>query len=109
MRSAPGPDTPVFSLGSFGSAKLEKQIGTQFTLRRGPWRYIRNSIDGSEELYDHRGDPGETRNVARQERKTLEELSGALRTVLAQRPRAAAPVEMTAEQAEGLRALGYVR
>ncbi|MEM6362937.1 MAG: sulfatase [Planctomycetota bacterium] len=35
----------------------------RFSLRSGPWRYIRYS-DGKEELYDHEADPHELRNLA---------------------------------------------
>ncbi|MEL7265785.1 MAG: hypothetical protein AAFP69_13380, partial [Planctomycetota bacterium] len=41
----------------------------------GPWRYIRYT-DGGEELYDHRVDPHEFRNVAdaAQQSKTIEQM-----------------------------------
>jgi arylsulfatase A-like enzyme len=37
--------------------------GEHFTVRDERWRYIRYA-DGSEELYDHRADPDELRNLA---------------------------------------------
>jgi arylsulfatase A-like enzyme len=37
----------------------------RFSLRSGRWRYIRYP-DGKEELYDHRNDPHEFRNLAKE-------------------------------------------
>ncbi|MEL7335645.1 MAG: sulfatase, partial [Planctomycetota bacterium] len=47
----------------------------RFSVRLGPWRYIRYT-DGGEELYDHRVDPHEFRNVAdaAQQSKTIEQM-----------------------------------
>ncbi|MCC6849451.1 MAG: sulfatase [Deltaproteobacteria bacterium] len=101
-------ETPLVSLGAYGRDELEKRIGTQFSVRRGPWRYIMNSRDGSEELYDHRVDPAERRNVAATTAATRDELRATLGGVLAARAGAARPVDITPEHREKLRALGYV-
>lgn len=48
-------------------------------LIRGRWKLLRNDPYSPFELYDLRSDPGETRNVADQHRKRVQELSEALR------------------------------
>ncbi len=108
LRGAHGPETPLVSLGAYGRDELEKRIGTQFSVRRGPWRYVVNSRDGSEELYDHRDDPAERRNVAATTAAILAELRPTLQGVLAATGGAARPVDITPEHREKLRALGYV-
>jgi arylsulfatase A-like enzyme len=52
------------------------------SLRSGPWRYIRYP-DGTEELYDHRDDPHEFRNLARE--ASTEQLRIAFRKLVPQR------------------------
>jgi iduronate 2-sulfatase len=109
LRGARGAAEPLFSLGAYGSELLEKSIGTQFSARRGPWRYVLNSRDGSEELYDHRHDPGEARNVAAAHPSEREVLRAAVAGLRAEEARRAAPVETTPEHERALRALGYVQ
>jgi arylsulfatase A-like enzyme len=108
LRGPHDVETPLVSLGAYGRDELEKRIGTQFSVRRGPWRYIVNSRDGSEELYDHRDDPAERRNVAPSAAATRDELRATLQQVLATRGGAGRPVDITPEHLERLRALGYV-
>jgi arylsulfatase A-like enzyme len=101
-------ETPLVSLGAYGRDELEKRIGTQFSVRRGPWRYVTNSRDGSEELYDHRDDPAERRNLAATAAATRDELRAIVQRVLAAPGGAGRPVDVTPEHREKLRALGYV-
>ncbi len=109
LRAPRAVDEVAPSLGSHGSPDIERQMGTQFSLRRGPFRYVRNSIDGSEELYDHRSDPGEAANVAATVPETLTELRRLLADVMA-RPATQNPAsDVSPEERERLRALGYVR
>jgi arylsulfatase A-like enzyme len=103
------PDAAMVSMGQYGSVGLEREIGTQFGVRKGPWRFIVNSKDGSEELYDHTTDPREARNVAATaEPAVLAELRDRLGPVVASRPAAEPAPAVPPEQVESLRALGYV-
>jgi arylsulfatase A-like enzyme len=78
-----------------------------FGIRRGRWKYI--ETDGAGALFDLSTDPGETRNVHEQEPATADALAAELR---AWRQRAdgrpAAPQQVSPEDRERLRALGYV-
>jgi arylsulfatase A-like enzyme len=109
LREQPTEGAPVFSMGAYGSPMLTAEIGTQFSVLRGPWRYILNSADGVEELYDHRVDPLEAVDVAVREPETLARLRRDVASYLQRTPAGATPVEMTPEHLERLRALGYVR
>jgi arylsulfatase A-like enzyme len=109
LREPRPPDALVFSLGSYGTPRVEQLMGTQLSVRHGPWRYIRNTIDAVEELYDHSDDPTEARDVSAQRADRLSELRSVLATHMAapgtQNPASA----VSAEEQERLRALGYVR
>jgi arylsulfatase A-like enzyme len=107
--AAASEDRAFVSFGAYGSEQLEKVVGTQFTVRRGPWRYVLNSRDGAEELFDHRTDPGETRNAAARHPAERDALRAVLAASRAAPPRAAEPVEATPEHERALRALGYVQ
>jgi arylsulfatase A-like enzyme len=108
LRAAHAPDDPVFSLGSYGSPD-EKTIGTQRAVVRGPWRYLINTKDGAEELYDRRSDPHETQNVAAQHPDELADLRRALVDFMAKPGRRNRLSDLSPEDRERLRALGYVR
>jgi arylsulfatase A-like enzyme len=103
------PMEPVFSLGAYGSELLEKTIGTQFSVLEGPWRYVLNSQDGSEELYDHRDDAAESRDVAAAQPARRDALRAELSALRSERGRQAPSVDMTPEHRQALRALGYVQ
>jgi choline-sulfatase len=109
LRGARGADDPLFSLGAYGSELLEKTIGTQWSVRRGPWRYVMNSRDGSEELYDHRDDPREARSVAERQPVERDRLRAEVKRLMAADVRAAVPIETTPEHERALRSLGYVQ
>ena len=104
-----GDGEPLFSLGAYGSDLLEKTIGTQFSVRRGPWRYVVNAPDGTEELYDHRDDPLESRNVAAKRPAERDALRAELARLRSAPPRPSTVVETTPEHERALRALGYVQ
>jgi len=102
------PDAPVSSLGSYGTERLEKETGTQFSVRRGSMHYIVNTKDGTEELYDLALDPTETKNLIAAPpvdvatfRADVTEAVGARRAVAAGRA-------VGDDHAAALRALGYV-
>ncbi|HLA76544.1 MAG TPA: sulfatase [Vicinamibacteria bacterium] len=109
LEEAALPEGNVFSLGAYGSSTLEREIGTQHSLLRGPWRYVRNSQDGSEELFDHRLDPQELRDLAGAQPQVVATLRQELDRFLARGRAQAPPVEMTPEHLEALKALGYAR
>ncbi len=109
LRGARDENDLIFSFGSYGSPQTERQMGTQFSVRRGPWRYVRNSLDGEEEIYDHRTDPTEARNRAAEAPPELGELREAVAEFLRQ-PGARNPASAVSDaEREKLRALGYVR
>ena len=73
------------------------------SIRTGAWKLY----DGR--LYDLRGDPGETRDVAAQHPEVAAFLTRRLRALVAERPASAGPkVELTGEERERLRSLGYL-
>lgn len=109
LQTAAPAEASVFSLGAYGSDTLEKEIGTQFSLLRSPWRYVRNSQDGREELYDHRLDPQESNDLAAGQPQILAGLRQEMDRFLARGQAKAPPVEMTPEHLEALKALGYGR
>lgn len=102
-------EVSVFSLGAYGSPTLEREVGTQFSVRRGRWRYLRNTQDGREELYDHDTDPGEARDVAAARPEVLTSLRLEMDRFLARGLAAAPAIESTPEHDEALRNLGYTR
>lgn len=97
----------IYSFGSYGTPIQEQRMGTQLSVRRGPWRYVFNTIDGREELYDHRADPAETANVGAAHPTELAEL----RQLVADFRKGARNPEspLSDDEREKLRALGYVR
>jgi arylsulfatase len=109
LAGARAADTVAFSLGSYGSRLIEQEMGSQFGAREGPWRYIRNSVDGYEELYDHRSDPGETRNLAEAYPDELERARQQMDELLARPTSRNEQSPIDQPERERLRALGYVR
>jgi arylsulfatase A-like enzyme len=82
--------------------------GALFAVRRGQWKWIEGTLDGTRELYDLAADPHETANRANAERDRAESLA---RDVAAFRAanESKAPVDtkVAPEDRERLRALGY--
>ena len=109
LRAPRAVDEVAYSLGSYGSVIHEKQMGTQWSLRRGPWRYIFNTLDGGEELYDHRVDPGEEHNVAAITADALEESRRLLADYMKQPAQQNRASDVSPEERERLKALGYVK
>lgn len=102
------PAAPIVSLGGYGTDKLEQQIGTQFSVRRGPLRFIVNSKDGSEELYDAAVDPGETKNLIASPPAELGALRAPIDAALGKSRMAAPEQPLSEQQKAALKALGYV-
>lgn len=99
---------PIFTWGAYGTRRLENEIGTQFSVRDGDLRYVRNSASGTEELYDHRGDPTEARDVAAAREADVARLRGLVTAQLGTASVPAPMKTMTPEHVESLKALGYV-
>lgn len=107
LRAPRAADAAILSFGSYGSEHLEREVGTQWSVRRGPWRYVFNTIDGAEELYDHRRDGRERSNVAAEhpaELGALRRFVNAHRSAPGAHNRAS---EVSPDELERLRALGY--
>ena len=109
LRGARAPEEPIFSLGSYGTVQTERMMGTQKGVLRSGWRYLINSLDGAEELYDHRGDPHEERNVAAANSEVLADLRRVLAEFLAHPGAQNRASDVSPEERERLKALGYVR
>jgi arylsulfatase A-like enzyme len=108
LRASHDADTVIFSMGTYGSMP-QRVIGTQFSALRGQWRYIFNTLDGTEEIYDHQTDPGEQKNLVADGPSALAELRSEVQTYLT-KPHAEMRVpEVSAGQRKALRALGYVQ
>jgi hypothetical protein len=72
------------------------------------WKYV--AAGAHQELYDLRGDPGETRNEATARPEVAARLRTELRSWVAAYPlRQTGVAKVNAELQETLRALGYVR
>jgi arylsulfatase A-like enzyme len=84
--------------------------GDKFGLRSGSWKYIEGQGSLSPELFDLAEDPKEKNNVCSDFPELAERLAGELENWKVEYTREA-PVldEMTEEDVERLRALGYVR
>jgi len=82
--------------------------GALFGVRRGHWKWIEGTVDGTRELYDLATDPHETSNRATTERERAESLSrdvAAFRA--ANESKAPIDTQVAPEDRERLRALGY--
>ncbi|MEO6030169.1 MAG: sulfatase [Candidatus Binatia bacterium] len=106
MRAA---DDTLYSFGSYGTPLQEQRMGTQLSVRRGPWRYILNTIDGSEELYDHGSDPREAMNVAAAHPTELADLRRVVADFRAGKGTRNPESALSDDEREKLKALGYVR
>lgn len=101
-------DEIIVSFGAHGSARLEEEIGSQHSVLRGPWRFVRSTGDGSVALYDHRDDPLEQADVAAEHPGVATELEAELDRLFRELPRVRSrAIEEDEELREQLRALGY--
>ena len=81
--------------------------GSLFGIRQGRWKYIESDALGTRELFDLEEDPSEWRNLAAANPDKLRELAARLRS-WRERETLAGPAEVSPEDREALRALGYV-
>lgn len=77
-------------------------------IQRGDWRLIWSAFGETDELYDLSTDPGERRNVARAHPDVVRSLHDVLDVTPPYWVRPA-PVDLSPERIEELRALGYIR
>lgn len=99
----------IFSFGDYGHGDLARTLGTQFTLLSGSWRYVINTKDHAEELFDHSTDPTEQTNLATTNDARLSELRRTLRRFLIDHPiRGSREAEASEERERHMRSLGYV-
>jgi arylsulfatase A-like enzyme len=106
---------PLLTGGGGEAAILSRTVWERprYALRDAAYKFIYDTRTGEEELYDLGHDPGETRNLAASDplraawsRQALHHwTSGAAREATSG---TVAPAQMTREQCENLRALGYV-
>lgn len=84
--------------------------GEKLAVRQSGWKYIEGGEDPARELYDLTADPGEHRDVLAAEPERAARLAAALHAWRDAHASADAPPPppVGAEEAEGLRALGYV-
>ena len=90
----------------WGKATVE---GSQFGIRSGRWKYIEGTHDGTRELFDLEGDPGELRNLSAERTKEAAEQARRLATWRSSYPaleRDTPP--LSDSDREALESLGYV-
>lgn len=111
---APGAPLKLAELWLSRPNELKASWGARFKRKRAAlflerWKYIRSS-DGSHELYDLASDPGETRNLIAEKpelARTLDERLARFEAESRAPTTRAAPVEVSDEELETLRQLGY--
>lgn len=105
LKGASLPREALYSESLFG--RLNCRWSTLRAITSGEWKLI---LGKEPELFHLAEDPGETHNLAGQERDRAARLQETLRAALTQmapRGDAARPVAISAEQEERLRSLGY--
>ena len=108
LRGPRDADEPVFSFGTY-VPREERTIGTQRSVLRGPWRYVINTLDGVEEIFDHRDDPREAHNVAATHPEEREALRRLLAEFMARPTTQNHPSDLSDAERERLKELGYLR
>lgn len=98
----------IYGFGAYGDAYRERDVGTQFSVLKGPWRFIVNTKTGSVELFDRRVDPTERHNVAAGNPRLVAGFRQELRAVLANGSAPTDAVKLTPEYLKQMRSLGYL-
>ena len=99
----------ILSFGMYGDERIERQTGTQFSVLNGSWRYIVNTLDDSEELYDRASDPKEQTNLVSENPEIASSLKQELSEFFRTAPKgSSAPKSLSPEEIEKLRSLGYL-
>lgn len=108
------PEAPVFfQRRHYDSPEVQgvPVKGAKLGVRVGRWKYLEARAEGTRELYDLSSDPGELVNLVGPRAGDARRLQSILEAWLSRTPRAGAEGErgrVDAEDAERLRALGYV-
>jgi len=79
-----------------------------YSLVLGPWKYIHRPVQGQHELYNLADDPAEQKNVYREDHPMAQALRSRLQGLGAITDDAVPRDEMSPEQLEALRSLGYL-
>ena len=74
----------------------------------GPWKYIEGEEEGTKELFDLDADPGERNNLYESHREIAEALSAKIAAWKAAYGRESKLQDLSPEDLERLKALGYV-
>jgi arylsulfatase A-like enzyme len=82
--------------------------GEQFGVREGKWKYIEAEAEGRRELYDLEADPAESRNVHDEQPEVAAQLSERVAGWKLAYGREQEGQELSAEDIERLKALGYI-
>ena len=99
-------EEPIIGHRRLYDPPLGEQRGEKWSVREGPWKYIRNS-EAPDELYDLQSDPREKRNLYGERSDVTEHLSALLDRRLAAVIRTAPSPRLDEETRQGLEALGY--
>ena len=105
------PETPVFLQRRLYETQTLRGVpvkGAKVAVRAGHLKYLEAPGEGTRELYDLAADPGESTNLAEVRPGDVRRLQGLLADWLARTPQAGGG-KVEAEEAERLRALGYVQ
>ncbi len=92
------------------SSRNEEKISKKQGMIEGRWKFIRDEVSGTSELYDLERDPGERTNLASALPDSVDRFARELDERMGElgaEPLTPAPVELTEQQRERLRSLGY--
>ncbi len=99
-------EEPIIGHRRLYDPPLGELRGEKWSVREGPWKYIRNS-EATDELYDLEADPREKHNLYGERSDVTKRLSALLDRRLAAVTRAAPSPLFDEETRRGLEALGY--
>jgi choline-sulfatase len=105
-------DRPVYLQRRLYEGKVRGDVeahGEKIGIRVGRWKYIEAKEEATRELYDLATDPGELANLVEQHPGDASRLAASLGSWAARTPTAGSGGGVSDEEAEKLRALGYVQ
>jgi len=108
LREGDEPDLrPVYGSRRSFSEGYPPPLGRQITVRMGNWRYIRRQ-GGQDELYDLSTDPEERVNLVFETDAPTNAMAQIVLEYAARMPKPIATPDLSPEEIENLRAMGYV-